>query len=335
LDELLRLASATRVLGLLAARLDLDAIAHPRLRARLVSARQEAQSRRRELRWELDRLAQVFAGIEMPLVLLKGAAYEAAGLPTSVGRISADLDLLVPRSQLAAIEERLLQSGWEVADLSDRHEQYFRTWLHELPPLKHRERGTMLDVHHTILPRTDTLQVDADELIARAVPAGDGPFRTLSPEDMVLHSAVHLFRNGNFKHAIRDLWDVDRLVRHFSSQPGFGERLRDRVAQFRMASPCYFALTSARELFNTPSPSVVDGSLESWKPAWPRAALMQRLLSKALAPRELDRIDTSRERALLLLAYWPLPRLRTLLSPLFWAKRLQRMHPQAPAGNKP
>ena len=38
---------------------------------------------------------------------------------------------------------------------------YYRRWMHELPPLIHRERDRMIDVHHTILPLTARITPDA------------------------------------------------------------------------------------------------------------------------------------------------------------------------------
>ena len=41
----------------------------------------------------------------------------------------------------------------------------------------------------------------------------------LSKPDMVLHSATHLFRNGDFSIGLRDLCDFDWLVREFGVAP--------------------------------------------------------------------------------------------------------------------
>lgn len=330
-DTLLRLLRASGLTARLAVNLqqrglfeDLPA----QVQKHLNNAIAPALASRRHLRWELDRIGYAMHHCGFPVVLLKGAAYEAARLAPSQSRICSDVDILVPQKNLAEAEQLLKQCGWRTSSLTPRHERYFRAWLHELPPLEHSKRHTILDVHHSILPRTDPLQVNAAELFERST-ITDGGFRILSAEDMVIHSAIHLFRNGDFQRALRDLSDLDLLIRRYCSTEGFGERLVARVAQFGLMSPCFFALDYAQRLFRTPLPDVVNASLRQWRPAWPQPQLMSSLLSRALVPRSLDRIDVGRERAIALLAFWPLPRLRTFLSPLFWSKRLQPMHAAA------
>src|SRR3546814_4904350 len=70
--------------------------------------------------------------------------------------------------------------------------------MHELPPLIHKERDRMIDVHHTILPLTARQTPDAEVMIADSVALGDGLF-VLSPEDMVLHCVAHLFADGDLR----------------------------------------------------------------------------------------------------------------------------------------
>ena len=69
-----------------------------------------------------------------PLILLKGAAYAAAGLPHAQGRLLSDVDILVRRGHLAEVEQRLLAQGWEHQKLDRYDQRYYREWMHEIPP---------------------------------------------------------------------------------------------------------------------------------------------------------------------------------------------------------
>ena len=85
-------------------------------------------------------------------------------------------------------------------------QRYYRQWMHELPPLRHMTRQTVLDVHHTILPLTAHLKPDPAKLWEAAVGIeGQVNFCVLAPVDMVLHSATHLFHDGELEHGLRDL----------------------------------------------------------------------------------------------------------------------------------
>src|SRR3546814_9546015 len=70
--------------------------------------------------------------------------------------------------------------------------------MHELPPLIHKARDRMIDVHHTILPRTQRKTPDPLALVADAVPTTSG-FAVLCPIDMACHCAAHMLADGDLQ----------------------------------------------------------------------------------------------------------------------------------------
>ena len=110
---------------------------------------------------------RALAPLGVPVILLKGTAFHAADLDACGGRSVGDLDILVPHDSLGAVEAALLDAGWERMKEADGYDDaYYRRWMHELPPLIHRTRDRMIDVHHTILPLTARPTPDAGALIA-------------------------------------------------------------------------------------------------------------------------------------------------------------------------
>src|SRR6185369_7679643 len=91
----------------------------------------------------------------------------------------------------------------------------------------HKERDRMIDVHHTILPLTARRTPDAAALIAASQPLGNG-LSILSPPDMIVHAAAHLFADGDLAGGLRNLWDIDRVLRQFAGE-SFWDRLRERA----------------------------------------------------------------------------------------------------------
>src|SRR3546814_10147438 len=118
-----------------------------------------------------------------------------------------DRDLLLPRDRIDAVEAALLGAGWEWVKPDPYDDVYYRRWMHELPPLIHRERDRMIDVHHTILPLTARITPDAAALIADSVVLGHG-LRMLAPAAMLVHAAAHLFADGDLAGGVRQLWDI-------------------------------------------------------------------------------------------------------------------------------
>jgi Uncharacterised nucleotidyltransferase len=299
----------------------LDAI-HPPIHWHLESAYRDAEYNKRIIAWEIDRLGRVLGDVDFPLVLLKGAAYVASGLGPARGRLSGDVDLLVPLERLNLVEMRLDAAGWVPRDLDPRDASYFRLWLHELPPRVHSYRRVELDVHHSILPRTDRLWVDPRPLFEAAVPvATDSRFHVLAPTDMFLHSAAHLFRNGDFSKGLRDLLDLHGLIGSFSLIPGFWDRLLDRARQLHLRIPCALALRYLSKYLETPIPESIAEHAAGGLPRFPSVSLFDYFVHRALLPCRLDGKDTVRATSHWVLAHYPLPCARAMLTPIFWLKR--------------
>src|SRR5207237_2847119 len=103
----------------------------------------------RTVRWEVNRIERALAEVPGKVVLLKGAAYVMAELPNSPGRMVSDIDILVEKEKLSAAEQAFLRHGWQSKTKDEYDDYYYRAWMHELPPLFHAARGSMLDIHHT------------------------------------------------------------------------------------------------------------------------------------------------------------------------------------------
>jgi hypothetical protein len=188
----------------------------------------------------------------VPVILLKGTAYAAASLSAGVGRSIGDLDILVPRESLDAVQEALLGAGWEWVKEDSYDDLYYRRWMHELPPLIHRERDRMIDVHHTILPLTHRRRPDAGSMVEESVELENG-LRTLSPPDMVIHSVAHLFADGDLAGGLRNLWDLDRMLRGFAADEEFWAKLDERARLHQLRPEIGRALRLADKLYGTPA----------------------------------------------------------------------------------
>lgn len=240
-----------------------------------------AAEHERRIRWECNRIQRALFDLQdrdFPVILLKGAAYAMANLSCAHGRLASDVDILVPKSRLATIEQILQKHGWETVKNSDYDQQYYRQWMHELPPLRHRLRGAILDVHHTILPETSRLKPDPALLIAASRALPNTPFRVFCPADLVLHSATHAFQE-ELANPLRDLLDLHELLIYFSEQePDFWQTLPHRARQLGLSRPLFYALRYTRRFLHTPMPESVTQALKKAAPPWPVLQLMDRLL---------------------------------------------------------
>lgn len=256
-DVLARLGENARLHGLWSA-----LPAQPR--RHLESAMKLAQRQHVELCHEVQAIALALAPVDEPVVLLKGAAYVQAGLAAARGRMVSDVDILVPRQRLAEVESALMMAGWVQTNHDAYDQQYYRQWMHELPPLRHIKRGSVLDVHHAILPPTARLKPDSALLLVDSVAAGgDERIRVLARPDMVLHSAAHLFHEGELAMGLRGLVDLDALLREFGRELDFWPALQSRALRLDLAGPLYLALRYSRLLLQTPAPEGFEAELQA------------------------------------------------------------------------
>ena len=215
-NVLIAAARAELLLGSLAYRLE-NADVPPRVAELLADARSQAEHGQVTALWEAEMARRALAPVGCPVILLKGTAYAAAGFAAGRGRSIGDLDILVPRDALPRVEAALLGAGWEWVKPDAYDDAYYRTHMHELPPLIHRDRDRMIDVHHTILPLTSPVRPDAEALVADSVVLPDG-LRVLSDEDMIVHAAAHLFADGDLSGGLRNLWDIHCLCRQLEEE---------------------------------------------------------------------------------------------------------------------
>lgn len=258
--DLVSIARAESLIGSLAHRL--AAIPVPdRVRAVLQDAIEAHDLARQQALWEADCARRALADYPGKIVLMKGTAYVAADLPAGVGRSIGDLDIMLKREDLPVVETALLDAGWEWVKPDPYDDQYYRDHMHELPPLIHRERDRMIDVHHTILPLTAGPTPDATAILATAIGLDNGLY-VMAPADMVLHSVAHLFADGDLAGGLRNLWDINHLIRTFAdADEDFWGQLPGRASAHGLSEALARALRLASALYGTPvAPSLAGAA---------------------------------------------------------------------------
>ena len=260
---LLAMARAEQLIGTLARRL--SGLSMPEAVARILEeARINAEYQRRSALWEADCARRALAEYPGKAVLMKGTAYAAAGLKASEGRHIGDLDIMVARGDLPVVEAALLTAGWEWVKEDAYDDAYYRDHMHELPPLIHKTRDRMIDVHHTILPLTARPTPDAAAMLAEANVLENGLY-VFSPTDMVIHSAAHLFADGELDGGLRNLWDIHCLLTEFADE-AFWPALKSRADHHQLWPAVHRAARLAYQLYRTDIPTIWQGA--NWQDKW-------------------------------------------------------------------
>ncbi|MDZ7653769.1 MAG: nucleotidyltransferase family protein [Burkholderiaceae bacterium] len=291
-DRVIPLARSARLLGVLAARL-IHTIDTTRLDERvqrhLQSGLLEARFRRQKTLHLLHAITPLLHGHAGPWVLLKGAAYIAQDLPIAHGRLPSDVDLMVLRAALDGIEQSLLAAGWEFEKTDAYDQHYYRDWSHELPPMQAAGQALELDLHHTILPPIGRIRPDTAGLFARAVPLPNSPFHVLDPLDQLLHAVVHLVHDSDMVGRLRDLLDIDGLMRRADlAQQAHRELLIERAALHGMPRPLWLAASLAERWFGTSGCAELAQEISARAPLVRTVGWVMPLASRVLGPPPLD-----------------------------------------------
>ncbi len=227
-------------------------------RKHFLAALSLAKANARATNWEVRDLYRVLNNQGIDFVLLKGSAYTRTENAAAKGRLFSDVDILVRKDSLYDAEKVLVHSGWISSTLDSYDQRYYRQWMHEIPPLHHLKRQTTLDLHHSIIPPVSNARFSPEKLWQQVNPIdGMRGLYTLSNIDMILHSAVHLFHEGEFDQGLRDLSDLDLLIREYVLANKLWDRLLARAVELNLADSLYYALSYTQKILYAPIPDSV------------------------------------------------------------------------------
>lgn len=203
------------------------------------------------------------------IVFLKGAAYSFAKSPAALGRVYSDIDVVVPRESLQSIERFLTVFGWYSEELDDYDEQYYRKWAHEIPPMRHSARGTVLDIHHNLVPVVSGRHIDIESFIEKYSEKVD-EITVLCEPAKFFHSAIHLFFNEDMTSAYRDMTDLYLMTN--TQDDSFYYTLLFIIEEFGFEKECMLALYFLHERYDSQFPSfiaskinVFRGQISTWE----------------------------------------------------------------------
>lgn len=269
----------------------------------LVSADRLVVEQHRSLSHEIRQILEALKTVQARIVVLKGGAYVLRGLDAGCGRTFSDIDILVPREKLGEVEARLMLNGW-VSQHRDAYDQrYYRKWMHEIPPMSHIRRGTTLDIHHALTPLTSRIRADSDAMLAAAEPLGNHDrLMVLSPQDMVLHSATHLFLESEFHSGLRDLVDLHALITEFRHRvPDFDQSVLSRAREVGLERPLVLAFNYLIRILSLGVSASIASELEHVLKGSPYHALLDGLFVRALSPQHESAMDAFTPASLFLL----------------------------------
>lgn len=252
------------------------------------------------------------AGI--PYALLKGAALSRSAYQHATERVMGDLDFWIQSPHMGTTWQLLHDLGYRAAGKE-----------HRPPALQQLSQGeiqltapgrALVELHWSPFPGwwlQRTAAVDGAGLWSRLEPLGNSGACQLSPEDMVLHLAVHLGVNHQFgMYPLRSLVDIARTVQ---TRPVDWTVVAQRARHWRVATVTWCTLDLLQTLTGVDG---ADRALDALQPGAVRRRLLASLVNAqqvlALHDRRSGRL---RYLLLLLLVDRPRDRLRLIYRTLW------------------
>ena len=210
------------------------------------SAYMYSQRQAKQVEYECQEIIKTLKAVEIDPIFLKGASYTLRKSINSRGRVYSDIDILVKKSDIEVAEETLLQQGWRGQKLTRYDDKYFRKWTHEIPPMFHVRRGTVLDLHHHIILPISGRKTNLSLLTADLLTTESGAL-VLSVEAAILHSAVHLTLNDDVSNAYRDILDIVSLIESHQNDD-FWQNLQTLAIKCNFSQELYICLKLANKI---------------------------------------------------------------------------------------
>lgn len=224
----------------------------------------------------------------MDVITHKGMALIHTVYPDMGLRPMADIDLLIRPGELPTVERTLRAAGYRTPGESMEAEEAFRGYLDFV------RDSTIIDLHWELAHYSrfeGIVRVDHDDLwkCARRMAVGEAQGLMLSPEDLLLHLALHVTLGSEFG---RLIWftDIHAVLLTFGPSLNW-ERVIEKATHWRVKVLLGFTLRICQESFGTPIPAVV---LPRLLPGQSRLALLNACIGTSCPPNLSGQVSDSR-----------------------------------------
>jgi hypothetical protein len=252
-------------------------------------------ARNLSLQAALGEVVATLADLGIPAMLLKGAALIEAVYPDIGLRPMGDLDILVPRSSIEDAQGAIEALGYAVWGVRlSRHDASQLARHHHHYPL---ERGSVtVELHHHVTSAAP--EFDIGGFWERAVPGpGNVPHLLPSPEDLLLHGAVHFTvdRIARLASGLGQLADLAWIV---AQQPIDWNAIATRARDYGVGHQLFLALVAGQILLDELAP---EDTIAAVQPASYRSALGMQFVRQCVLRSQpgvpLDRLAFARGSA--------------------------------------
>jgi hypothetical protein len=206
---------------------------------------------------KISEITETFSQEMIPVIILKGAALAWLCYKDVALRPMRDLDLLVRRKDLDAADQLLRKLGY-VPGKFPHSEEWYRAYHHHLAPYFSGDGSLILELHHHIICPTASLDIPIEDFWQRARSTQITSLRVLifAPEDLLIHTCLHLSHDNHFLRALIGLRDVAEIVTYYKEEIDWDKLLR-KAQTYEIQKHLYYALWMSQNILEAEVPNEI------------------------------------------------------------------------------
>ncbi|MHB1414174.1 MAG: nucleotidyltransferase domain-containing protein, partial [Chloroflexota bacterium] len=221
----------------------------------------------------LRRTLDALQGEGLEPIVLKGAALAYTAYPKPFLRTMGDIDLLLPREQVARASQTLQKIGLRANDVGPRTDHHL--------PMHYMSAGQLgVELHYDVLPASNPFAVNVEDLRSRSQAAtlAHVSARVLSPADALHLACVHMSYAHRYRALpLRTLTDIMAITTSYRGKLDWDLFLAAAKSS-RTAGAVYWPLVLSQAWLGAPVPESV---LSEMAPS----PVMRRLVGAVAEPR--------------------------------------------------
>ena len=204
------------------------------------------------------RLLRAFEKRNTPFIGLKGIHIAEYIYSDRALRPMRDIDILVKPEQLETADQILHDFGYQLVGNKEKYRERHFHYNYQSP-----KGEVTIEVHWDIQKQRSPFQIDLHEWWQRAETKqiGKTPCLVLSPEDLLIHSSLHLVKHL-CQDGFRPIIDVATLIEHPDQLINWPRLITIAQTQ-QVTKPLYLTLKLAADLLKTTIPPEVMSCLHT------------------------------------------------------------------------
>jgi hypothetical protein len=179
-------------------------------------------------------------------MVLKGAALANLVYPDVGLRMYGDIDILVKKEDLAAVEKLLPELGY-VSTRDSIGQEYYKEKHHHLAPYIHLEKNIILEIHWNITNRFP-INVDNWWERSRIEKIMGCSVRVLSPNDLFLHLCIHTSQHDFKNFGLRALCDISETIKCYGDKIDWS-LFQEEIERYPIYREVYSILYFVKRMF--------------------------------------------------------------------------------------